>query len=215
MSLLYWINDSMYSYTELPRAMDFRSILRSEFGSRWQSFLESCIVLMTLLLHSSSSFLDTLRRPLTCETPHRYSAIDTLFRPRSPSKEPVFLFMRFLRRLAEFIRFALSTFAKSRIYSLKLLLKYGITKEIADSPINLLSKKNGDVTFWQFFPEMFLAPLFILFYSLFRRYGVSNKLSKTKFHTFCTSCKIEIEVPRLSECLFFSQISLSLRRLIL
>lgn len=178
----------MYSYTELLRAVDFTSISRSEFGSRysWQSFLESCIVSMTLLLHSSSSFPDTLRRPLTRETPHRYSAIDTLFRPRSPSKEPVnFLFMRFLWRLAEFIRFALSTSAKSRICSLKLPLKYRITKEIVDSPINLLFEKNGDGDFLAVdFPRCFLRPFSSYFIHCFEATESPIKFLRQSFIRF-------------------------------
>lgn len=48
---------------------------------------------------------------------------------RSLPKESVnFLFIRFSRRLAEFIRFALSTSSKPRIFSSKLLQKYRITE---------------------------------------------------------------------------------------
>lgn len=69
---------------------------------------------------------------------------------RSFPKESVnFLFIRFSRHLAEFIRFALSTSSKPRIFSSKLPQKYRIIKEIADLGISLWSRKMVAVTFWQ------------------------------------------------------------------
>lgn len=158
--LLYRVNDFMYSCTELLRG-GFRVNLKISIRIKIFLIEFPAIVLHRINdtpIYPSSSFPDTLRRPLMRETAHRYSEIFLRQSIRSLSKESAnFLFIRFSRHLAEFIRFALSTSSKPRIFSLKLPQKYRITKEIVDLLHQLVVQEDGGGDFLAAdFPERFL-----------------------------------------------------------
>lgn len=192
--------------------MDFASILRSEFGSRysWQSPVSYQWRSHTSTYLPSPIPLEDLwrARDSTSIFCYRYSIPYSSVHSRSPPKELVnFLFMRFLRRLAKFIRFALSTSSKSRIYSPKLPSKYGITKEIAGLGINLSSGKNSDGDFLAAdFPGR-LHSFSSYFIHCFEATKSPIKFLRQSFMRFAHR---EAEGSRLSKRLFFSRISLFL-----